>query len=173
MFQIGDTILYGVYGVCAIVDIVKKNFNGEATDYYVLKPVEEKNSTAFVPVNGLTAEKFRCLLSADEIYSLIEAMPDEEMLYIENELVRREKFKEIIAEGDRTELIRLIKTLYLQGRAKRGEGKKLNVMDERLMKDAEKILYDEFAHVLNIEREQVLPFITEQIEAAKKQAESL
>ena len=37
------------------------------------------------------------------------------------------------------------------------------------MKDAERILYEEFAYVLHIERDQVLPFITEQIEAGKSQ----
>jgi CarD family transcriptional regulator len=31
--------------------------------------------------------------------------------------------------------------------------------DEQFMRDAEKILYDEFAYVLGIKREDILPFI--------------
>jgi CarD family transcriptional regulator len=49
------------------------------------------------------------------------------------------------------------------------KGKKLRVSDERFLKDAEKVLYDEFAHVLDIKREEVLPFIFEQIETVRKQ----
>ena len=39
------------------------------------------------------------------------------------------------------------------------------------MKDAEKLLYDEFAHVLSISPEQVLPFIMEQVELEEKRRE--
>ena len=46
-------------------------------------------------------------------------------------------------------------------------GRKVHVCDERFLKEAEKILYDEFAHVLDIEPEQVLPYIFDQIESAE------
>ena len=42
--------------------------------------------------------------------------------------------------------------------------------DERFLKDAEKMLYDEFALVLNIREEEVLPFIMEQIAVGEKQS---
>ena len=48
------------------------------------------------------------------------------------------------------------------------KGKKLHVNDARIFIEAEKMLYEEFAHVLHIEREQVLPFIMEQMEVEKK-----
>ena len=32
------------------------------------------------------------------------------------------------------------------------------------MKDSEKMLYDEFAYVLKIERSEIIPYITEQLE---------
>lgn len=38
------------------------------------------------------------------------------------------------------------------------------------MKEAEHLLCEEFAYVLNITREQVLPYITKQIESAETQA---
>jgi CarD family transcriptional regulator len=62
------------------------------------------------------------------------------------------------------ELIKLIKTLYFQQQSQKSKNKSLNDTDKRIMKEAEKMLYEEFAHVLNIKREQVLPFIIEQVE---------
>ena len=44
----------------------------------------------------------------------------------------------------------------------------MHVADERFFKTAEKILYDEFALVLEIEPQQVLPFVLQQIEIDKK-----
>ena len=38
------------------------------------------------------------------------------------------------------------------------------------MKEAEKMLYEEFAYVLNIRQDQVLPFILEQIQIEEKAA---
>lgn len=37
------------------------------------------------------------------------------------------------------------------------------------MKDAENMLYEEFAYVLKIRKEQVLPFIMEQVQIEEKQ----
>ncbi|MEY8330798.1 hypothetical protein AALB81_15965 [Lachnospiraceae bacterium 48-33] len=40
----------------------------------------------------------------------------------------------------------------------------MHVADENAMKDSEKMLYDEFAYVLKIERSEIIPYITEQLE---------
>jgi CarD family transcriptional regulator len=164
MYQVNDMILYAAQGICRIAEITEMDLNGAAALYYVLKPVYEEKSTIFVPVyNETLTSKMRRVLSAPEIYALIKTMPDEGTIWIDNEKERRERYKEIMSHGDRTELVKLIKTLYLHELSQKGKGKKLYVADERFMKEAEKILYEEFAHVLNIKREQVLPFIIEQI----------
>lgn len=169
MFSVRDIVIYGIDGVCQIIDITEKEVDGQCRQYYVLKPVYDENSTLYIPVHSeKTTAKMHRVLSPEEIYALIQAMPAENSIWIDSEVVRREKYKEIIVTGNRQELIRLIKTLYLHQQAKKENGKKLHTVDERFMKDAEKILYDEFAHVLAIKREQVLPFILEQIEAAEK-----
>lgn len=36
------------------------------------------------------------------------------------------------------------------------------------MKEAEKMLYEEFAYALNIRKEEVLPFILQQVQVAEK-----
>ncbi len=44
----------------------------------------------------------------------------------------------------------------------------MHIADERFLNEAEKLLYEEFAHVLQIERNQVLPFILKQIQPEEK-----
>ena len=62
----------------------------------------------------------------------------------------------------------MIKALYHHQQVRQAQGKKLHVSDERFLKEAERTLYDEFALVLHISQEQVLPFILDQIEVTEK-----
>lgn len=169
MYQLNDTILYGGHGVCKIADITKKALGGTMTDYYVLKPVYHESSTIYVPMKNKTlTEKMRRVLSADEVYRLISAMPFEDSIWVEDENERKERYREILAHGDRLELMRMIKTLYMRQGQQQEKGRRLHISDERFFKEAEKLLYDEFALVLNLKPEQVLPFILAQIEVDEK-----
>ncbi len=163
MFNVNDTIMYGSQGVCRILDIREESFSGTPKLYYVLEPVYDANSTIYCPVDS-DKISLRKLLSLAEIYELIKLMPDTETSWIENDHERKEKFSTIVKEGDHQQLILLIKTLYFNRQSKLDAGKKPHAIDERLMKDAEHILYTEFAHVLQIKPEEVLPFITGQLD---------
>lgn len=169
MFQVNDTIMYGTQGICTIVDITEKDFMGTKKEYYVLKPMGDKASTLFAPVNNEKVEsKMRRILTEEEIYQLIESMPHEKTEWIENENQRKEEYKRIISNGNHTELIRMIKAIYIHKQEREAEGKHLYLSDERFFKEAERILYNEFQYVLNIEREELLPLIFEKIEESMK-----
>lgn len=169
MYNVNDTVLYGVYGVCRIADITEKEIAGRNMSYYVLEPMYNDLSSIFVPMNNerLTS-KMKRILSQDEIKSLIKNMPNEDLIWIDDEPERKERYKQIIDKGDRHELIRLIKTLHLYQKSQKEKGKKLHVADERFLKEAEKMLHDEFAHVLKLSSDQILPFILEQINESEK-----
>ena len=172
MIEINDTILYGTEGVCTVLDIVERDFGGKSIPYYVLQPVYNNRSTIYVPVHNeaLTA-KMRRVLSKEEIYQIIQAMPGESSIWIEDEPERKERYKQILQRGDRIELVRMIKALYQHQLDQRAKGKHLHTADEHFFKEAEKLLYDEFALVLDIQPDQVLPFILQQLdvdEAAPK-----
>ena len=62
----------------------------------------------------------------------------------------------------------MIKALYFHQREQQKNGRRLHITDERFMKEAEKMLYEEFAYVLNIRKDQVLPFILNQVQVAEK-----
>lgn len=165
MYKINDIVIYKNEGVCKISDIVIKSFKDKEIEYYVLKPVYKENSEIFVPKNNAElVSRMREVLSKEEIITLIKAMPQEDDIWIEDENQRKEQYKLLIKNGDRTELIRLIKTLFKHKEKQKEAGKKIHITDERFFKDAEAILYDEFAYVLGISQNQVVPFIIEQLE---------
>ena len=49
------------------------------------------------------------------------------------------------------------------------EGRKMHTVDRYFMKEAEKKLHEEFAYVLNIKPDEVIPFILDQINVEAKE----
>lgn len=167
MFKVNDTIMYGTQGICKIVEITEKDFMGTKKEYYVLKPINDAGATLFAPVKNEKIEaKMRRILSEEEIYDLIETMPYEEANWIANENERKEKYKKIIASGERAELIKMIKALYFHKKQRESDGKHLYLSDERFFKEAERILYDEFQYVLKIRKDELMAFIFNRIESS-------
>ena len=165
MFNVDDIVTYGINGVCKIVTIEEKNLMGTKKNYLVLKPLNDDKSTFYVPVdNENLLSKMRKLLSEDEINQLIDSMPNEKILWINNERERKERYRQIIADGNHSELIRMIKAIHLEKKDREEKGKKLHISDERFLKEAEKILYDEFQYVLNLSEKDVMSYIFTRID---------
>jgi CarD family transcriptional regulator len=165
MLSVGDTFIYSGHGILELTDIREMNEDNETRLYYVLKPVLGNSFTLYVPVGNENLEaKMRRLLNADEVHKFIGEMPGKDSVWIEDENERRQFYKEALSNGDRDSLVRLIKSVFLRKRELNAAGRKLHTTDEQFMKDAEKILYDEFAYVLGIKREDVMPFILSQLE---------
>ena len=76
---------------------------------------------------------------------MIQTMPHEESLWIENEEVRKAQYQEILASGNRAGLIGMLKALYLHQREQQEKGRRLHMSDDHFFKEAEKMLHEEFA----------------------------
>ena len=159
MLDIGQTVLYGANGVCRIEDITVKSVGKQKMEYYVLKPVDSESSTLFVPTaNEALVKKIRSVLSESEIRGILadrQACED----WNDNKIVRSEHFKDIIARGDSSELVRMIRLLHLHAQQQLARGKRLHISDERFLKEAEKMVCGEFALVLNVSRDDVIELI--------------
>ena len=168
MFAKNDYIIYGTTGVCKITGIEKKKFNTSAErEYYILKPAYDPNSTIYAPVDN-NIINIRKIMTVKEVYDLIMAMPDNKTIWIDDINLRKEKYNEILKKGDKVELVKLIRTLYLEKQKKKNEGKKLYVGHEKIMSEAQRLLHEEFALVLNIKVDEVLPFILGELEPTEK-----
>ena len=104
------------------------------------------------------------VLSKEEIISVIRQIAVTNVKWIDDENARKEKCRETLASGDRFEMIKMIKALYLHGQSLIDNRKKPRITDERFLKEAERILYEEFAFVLDIAFDDVVGFITKECE---------
>ncbi|HWQ10829.1 MAG TPA: CarD family transcriptional regulator [Holophaga sp.] len=168
MFNINDHVFYSSVGVCRISDIRAMKLGGaEEQKCYVLKLFKDPNSTIFVPTDNVELlRNMRAIMTKDEIEALIQDMPSEDTIWINNERERGTTFFEKARSCDSRELVKLVKTLYLERVNKKEKGKNLSTTDSRIMAIAEKLLYEEFAFVLNIDPKDVIPFIRERVPQA-------
>lgn len=167
-FKVDDAVLYSTEGICRITSIEKKSIGDVERNYYILKPVHNDKTTISVPVdNERLVAKMRLALEKDEVLATIRAMPDEPIDWIDDESERITAYKAIVSSGDTKKVIQVIKSLFEHKKDQEARGKKVHAVDERLLKSAEALLYDEFGHALGIEAKDVLSFINEALEETK------
>ena len=156
MFCVGQTVLYGFNGVCMVDDVTEKRIGKTKMQYYVLKPLCNNTSTLFVPTaNQQLVSKMRRILTEDEAEAILRDLPpcgD----WNDNKQERSEQFRAIITEGSCVELIRLIRLVRTHEQEQLAGGKRLHITDERFLKEAEKMICEEFSLVLHISRDEVL-----------------
>lgn len=157
MHKIGDTVVYGMTGVCKIADIEKKDFiDNKLMDYYVLKPVHSGNSTIYAPVDS-SEQRIRPMLSKDEVMDIIKKVSGETPEV--RSFFDKDKCNEIMKSGDRCELMRLIRQMSASKKAVLKLGRKFHIANENILRTAQKLLCDEFSAVLEITPDEVLPMI--------------
>ncbi len=162
MFKQGDTVIYGSHGLCCVTDVREESFGPVRQTYYVLQPKKDMRSTFYCPVAH--EERLHALLTKEEVERLIREMPLTETAWEEEESVRRERFLTMLKSGDRAEAVRLVKTLYQQRCVRAAQGKRLHLADERIMQEAERLLYEEIAYVMEISPDEVVAYIEKTLE---------
>ncbi|MGN0474415.1 MAG: CarD family transcriptional regulator [Acutalibacteraceae bacterium] len=164
MLCIGDTVLFGTEGIFVIDRITQKEIGDKTADYYVLKSHDKDNSVIYLPLdNQMLIGKVRPLLTESEICALLVQVSDFDDIWIEDNKLRKEKFQNILQSGDREKLIRLAGTIYKHQQDMKLRHRKLSLSDERILKEAERIISIEFAYVLNIDRSDVPQYIQSHI----------
>ncbi|MGN0621121.1 MAG: CarD family transcriptional regulator [Porcipelethomonas sp.] len=162
-FEVDEYVMYRYSGICRIDGVEKKCFDGvNETSYYKLKPIDNAHSSCYVPVES-AGEKIRKLLTEKEIYALIDSMPEEDEIWFDNSKERKVMFSKILRSDDYKVIIGMTKALYRQQKKYIENGKKLSSSDEMVMKNAEKIMYQEFSLVLGIDTDKIEETITNRI----------
>ncbi len=168
MYKIGSIVVYGTEGLCKICDITERTFGKETSEYYVLSPLANEAETVFVPKNNeKVLKRMRPILSKERASELLEAAPSEYGEWVENDRERQQIYKQILLCGSSEELLMMTRALYLHQIELLERGKKLHAADERFLKDAEKMLFEELAYVYNITVAEVLPLITRKKETGR------
>jgi CarD family transcriptional regulator len=163
MFKIDDYIMYGMTGVCKVLDITNEKFsNGEQRKYYVLSPIYSNNVMIKIPVDNKKIP-MRKIISQDNVSSLINDMPKMEKLWIDDEKKRNEQFKKMLKGGQCEDLVKLVRSLYSNKEYIKSINKKSRQADDDIMKEAERLLNEELSIILSISPDEVSSYISNQI----------
>ena len=107
MFKVNDYIMYGMTGVCQVVDITKESFiDNLQKEYYVLKYIYSNDTIIKIPTDNKKVP-MRKILSKGEVTTLINSMPNSETIWIDDDRKRNEEFKSILKTGDIENLFKL------------------------------------------------------------------
>lgn len=165
MFQINDVVNYSTTGICNIVAIDKRSLGGTQKEFYILKPIFDDNATIMVPTdNELLISRMYYPLSYDDANQFITELPQISPFWIDDDRLRNEEFKKALISGNRKKVVSVIKALYIHQKNQSQKGRKLRTMDERVLRDAERLLYSEVAFVLDTDLKEVANFILNTLE---------
>lgn len=163
MYQIGNTVMHPSEGICSVEDIRKMRFGPQEREYYVLRPtMENGSSTVYLPIERGDV-MLRKLLSRDDILAMIRESKQYAGLWIDDGRLRKERFTEILHEGNYAKIIQMICELHEHNAKRVAEGKRLPATDEHLLNDAQRLLHQEFSYVLGMNMEKTVQFILDEL----------
>lgn len=160
MYQVGNQVVYGIHGVCRVVDQEERVVDRKRVTYLALEPVGQDGSRYLVPTHNAAAmAKLRPMLSKQEL----EAMMDSEEVktdgWIGDENQRKQVYRDLISSGDRAKLMQMVHTLYRHKAKQTAAGRKVHLCDDNFLRDAEKLLLGEVSIVMNLDAEQAKQFL--------------
>lgn len=164
MYQIGQYIVYGSTGVCRVEGLVEKPPLGL---YYVLKPLYE-SGTIYTPAEHPKVF-MRPVISREYAEALIDQIPG---IVVQPDRTKnlqelREHYRTATCSHNCADLIRLTMSIYAKKKEQEQMGRRFGQVDERFMKQAESILFGEFAVALGIPREEVHDYISRRVECLR------
>ncbi len=162
MLKLHDTVMYGTTGVCTVQKVEEKKIGKVLRKYYVLKPMAQSTSTVFVPAdNEGLLYKVRPVLTVSEINEMVASLAVQPDCWVENDADRKAYFTEIVSSGDRLKSLCMIKSISNRQKELSQKGKRLHIVDERIYREAIRLINDEFSYVLKINADEVQAFINQ------------
>lgn len=165
LYQVGQLIVYGAEGVCRVEAVGPLDMRGaqRGVDYYTLFPLY-REGRIFIPVD--TEVYTRPVMTREEAEALIARMPDIPAEVYENSNPRllNEHYQGFLKSHDCTDLVRLIRAIYVKGVSAADRGRRLGQVDERSMKQAEEMLHGELAAALDLPIDKMRDYIARAME---------
>ena len=164
MFQQGDLVVYGATGVCRVEGLGNPDPRDRSgREFYLLKPLYQ-DGVVYTPAEGGKVP-MRPVMSREEAIALIGAIPT-----IEPEVFRErtlqllsQRYQSMLQSGDSRDLLKLTMSVYRKRRQAEEQNRRLGMVDERFMKQAERLLYGELSVALGIPFDQVEPYIARRV----------
>ena len=160
MLTVGQTVVYGTQGVCTVKEISMLKLGKTKGEYYALSPIDDPGSTVYVPTaNEELMSKPRPVLTGEEADALITEAVREPLEWIESDAERKSACDDIVKNGDRKQLMRLVGMLYRRRELLKDQKKHFHNVDAQYLKTAERMLHGELAYALGIAVDDVADYI--------------
>ncbi len=160
MYKVGEQVVYGVHGVCRVVDQEERLVDRKRLTYLALEPVGQEGSRYLVPTHNASAMgKLKPMLSREELSDLMDSEAVRGGSWIRDENQRKQTYRELISSGDRIRLMQMVRSLYRHKAEQSAAGRKVHLCDENFLRDAEKLLAGEISIVMELETAQATQFI--------------
>lgn len=164
MLQVGSQVVYGIHGVCSIVDVEIRRVDRRNVEYFVLEPREKPGTRYYVPTqNQIAVSKLRPMLTREEVDTLLASDDTHQDIWVAEENQRKQRYRELINSGDRAALISMIRALRTHRESQLAVGRKFHLCDENFLRDAQKLLISEFSSVLDIPQPEVAAYIEKKL----------
>lgn len=170
MYKVDDIIMYSKVGVCRVADVGKLDdpYVDPEKDYYTLEPLFEP-FIVHIPVD--TDLPMREVMTKKEAEAFIKEIPN---IKLGNAKQKSSDMKNAFNERLDTQrvedLITVVKTFDKKNKDATHDGKMLSTTDQNYMKQAEKLLFGEFAVALGIEYDQVKGYIEKKLAKIEEKA---
>ena len=155
MYQVGQKVVYGIHGVCELMDIEIKTVDRKKISYFVLTPADQPGARFYVPAeNPVVLAKLSPLLTEQALEELVSSVDRSKSAWIEDENRRKLRFRELIGSGDRKAILDMVAALHIHRKELEQKGKKFHLCDESFLHDGEKLLCSEIAFVLDVSKQE-------------------
>ena len=160
MLTVGQTVVYGTQGECTVKEISILKLGKTKGEYYALSTMDDPGSTVYVPTaNEKLMSKLRPVLTGEEADALITEAVREPLEWIESDAERKSACDDIVKNGDRKQLMRLVGMLYRRRELLKDQKKHFHNVDAQYLKTAERMLHGELAYALGIAVDDVADYI--------------
>ena len=161
-YQVGEVVLYGMEGICAVLGTEEKRFGQEAQMYYVLES-KNKGSHIFVPFsNEILLRRIRRPLTQQDMQALLGSLDTlAELDWIQNDRERKSVYTSLVTNGSSEQLLALMKTVQNRRAAMAEMGKKLYASDDRCYREARTLLLAEMTLSLSVDSEGASAILTD------------
>lgn len=162
MYEVGQLVVYGVHGVCRILELEEKRVDRKTIPYFVLEPMDQPGTKYYVPSqNEAALAKLRPLIDAEKLRALLQDKTAETWIPEDNR--RKLRYKEILTGVHIVDVMAMLRAVYAYRRDQAEMGRKLHQCDEMFLHDAEKMLTGEIALVLQMPKEDAIAHLRTQL----------
>ncbi len=160
MYSVGQKVVYGIHGVCSIVDVERRKIDRKFIDYYVLEPIHQCEARFYIPsANENALKKIRPIITKEKMEAIVSCPADPNAIWTDDENQRKQRYREMITNAQCEELLTIVRALYRHKNQQLEQGKKFHLCDENFLRDAERLIRGEVSCVLGMEESEVGAFL--------------